>query len=178
MTGEANNNQPGGHGSTDPGASALLGAKLPDIDTATVRAEGHAERQALLSDVKFREAFARGDPDAVTKMRSALAKVQRYDFAGNALPEDQQKAREFAEREGLIDAMKRVADINDDVANMIRNQTPVSAAERKLAEQEMARLKADREFCKKYFDGSRAERTRMTLLNVILSAPVAAEAGK
>ena len=36
MAGEPNN-QPGGPGSTDdPGASALLGAQLPDIDTAVV----------------------------------------------------------------------------------------------------------------------------------------------
>jgi hypothetical protein len=76
--------------------------------------------------------------------------------------------------EQIVSRLRNTADIDDDVADMIRNNTPVSADERLMAEQERGRLMADPVFVKAWLSGRRAERTRVALVDVILARPVIA----
>jgi hypothetical protein len=75
-------------------------------------------------------------------------------------------------REQVIDHLRTAADIPDPVADMIRQDTPVSAQERHLAEQERGRLLADPEFVKAWLGGRREARTHMALVDVILAGQV------
>jgi hypothetical protein len=76
--------------------------------------------------------------------------------------------------EQIVSRLRTTADIDDDVADMIRKNTPVSADERLMAEQERGRLMADPVFVKAWLSGRRAERTRVALVDVILARPVIA----
>jgi hypothetical protein len=76
--------------------------------------------------------------------------------------------------EQMVSRLRTTADIDDDVADMIRRNTPVSADERLMAEQERGRLMADPAFVKAWLSGRRAERTRVALVDVILARPVIA----
>lgn len=157
------------------GASALLGNDTPSpaSEAQISRAEAYAKRDALMRDPVWREAYMKNDPEKVRQMKEVLAGATRFDLnnMGETIA-----ARETVEREQIINSFRRVADIPDAVAEQIRQQTPITRAELKLAEQERAKLMADREFVKRLLSGERAARTRMALVNILLGSPVAVEA--
>jgi hypothetical protein len=123
----------------------------------------HREIMSAENMADWRAAFAKGD---IAK-RDELAALHR--IIEGATPQASEAA---LQREKFIDHLRSTADIPDEVADMIRHDTPVSAHERRMAEQERGRLMADPEFVKRWLAGHRAERRTMALVDVILARPV------
>jgi hypothetical protein len=77
---------------------------------------------------------------------------------------------------GAIDhglaSLRRVADIPDDVAQQMRERKPISVAERQMAAQERRRLMADPQWVKTWLSGNRAARSRLAIVDFLLSLPV------
>jgi hypothetical protein len=88
------------------------------------------------------------------------------------------EARAKVEAENTVDAFRRVADIPDGVADMIRNQSPVSREEKRLAALRWNNLSADQDWVARLFRGDRAARTEKVLLDLIAAAPLAPEKDK
>lgn len=151
--------------SPQPGAA-------PEIPIANMTAEqALARHREIMSDpnkAEWRDAFAKGD----AAKRDELAQLHR--IIEGATPENLQAtadARVALERERVIDHLRNTADIPEPVADMIRKDTPVSAHERRMAEQEKGRLLADPDFVKGWLAGKRDARSRMALVDVILARP-------
>jgi hypothetical protein len=136
------------------------------------REQALARHQQIMADPTmedWRAAFAKGDIAKREEFAALHRVIEKLD------PEDlpaTQEARAKLEREKVVDHLRSTADIPDPVADMIRNDTPVSAQERRLAEQERGKLMTDPDFVKQWLSGQRAARTRMTLVDVILARPV------
>jgi hypothetical protein len=75
--------------------------------------------------------------------------------------------------ESAITALRQATDIDDDVAAIARDGTPLSAAEKQMAVDEKHRLFADSDFVRNWLSGNRAARTRVALIDIIAAAPVA-----
>lgn len=160
---------------TEVAASAIVSPQPGAGDTpiANMNAEqALARHREIMSDpnkAEWREAFAKGD----LAKRDELAQLHR--IIEGTTPENLQataEARVVLERERVVDHLRNTADIPEPVADMIRKDTPVSAHERRMAEQERGRLMADPDFVKGWLSGKRDARTRMALVDVILARPV------
>jgi hypothetical protein len=129
----------------------------------------------------FKERYDRGDAAA----RSEVAAVTKGLTGGIRIVAGNMDARPLGERvleatqdeamllrEQSIDYLRSRADLSDEVAEMIRQDTPVEPHERRRAEQERSKLFADQDFIKMYLAGNREAVTRLTLVNVILARPV------
>jgi hypothetical protein len=162
------------------GASALF-SPIPGSapEGELTAAQAFARRSELVNDAEFKTKLDRGDPAA----RGEIEKISRG-LAGDLLlgsninpaqfgpkAAEQHAAAGALAREKMIDGLRMTAAIDEGVADMIRNSTPVSKNERRMAQQEMSRLKADPDFVKAYLAGNRDARTRMTLCNIILTQP-------
>jgi hypothetical protein len=158
----------------EPGASALLPA-APATEAQLTREAAYAKRGELLKDPQFRERYLKGGAEEQRQMREVISGMTRFDLEN---VNDAAVARQAAERELAIDGLRRTADISDEVAQQIRDQSPVSRDEFKKAEQEKKRLMSDKEFVTKWLAGDRAARTRMALVSVILGSRIADEAAK
>jgi hypothetical protein len=153
-------------------------------DAMMTPAEAWARRSQMSRDPAFLDRLRRGDVAA----RDELSKIERGVAGGMSFHGSPDvlkglgpdvvaagEARARVEIENGIDAVRRVADIGNDVAEMVRNQTSVSAEEKRLASLRWDTLRADDEFVTRLFRGDRAARTQKTLIDIILAAPLAAE---
>jgi hypothetical protein len=159
-----------------PGASSLMdGTPPPATDAQLTREAAYTRRGELMADPKWRESYLKGDPEKQKQMREIISGMTKFDLenVGEAIT-----ARQAAEREMTIDSLRRTSDISDEVAQQIRDQSPVSWNEFKKAEQEKKRLMGDVEFVKQWLAGNRAARTRMALVSVILGSRITDEATK
>jgi hypothetical protein len=168
-----------------PGPSDLLNNNggTPPADAGMTAGQAFERLAELRRDVRFQEDLARGTPEARAKVEElARAVTNGSAIAGKGVDPASlgpgaaaaAAARDKLAIESTIDSMRNVVDISDDVANMIRNNTPVSAQEQKMAAQERSRLMNDPDFVKAYLGGNRAARQRMVLIDIITSRPTAA----
>jgi hypothetical protein len=157
-------------------SSAILDAPAPD----TTPAWGWSRLGELRQSPDFMDRAAKGDQDALNE----LAKVQKAIMNGvSVIPGAGVNAgtdaavaaieRDKLAKEVVIDGLRRVADIPDAVADMIRNNTPVSREEKQRAAQEWDRLRSDVDWQRRYLSGDRDCRTQARLLDIIRAAPFA-----
>jgi hypothetical protein len=81
-------------------------------------------------------------------------------------------SREQVMREAQVSTLKKIADLPDKVWDDVRLGTAVYPHEREKAEQTRKQLMADRPFLARYLQGDREAVSKMTLVNLILAAPV------
>jgi hypothetical protein len=132
------------------------------------------QAQARLTQLKsdpdqasWREKFAKGDIAA----RDEFAKLHEAMYRPNGDKPPAETAHEAAQREQFIDGL-RVYDVPQEVLQMVRDNTPVSAEERQLAEQRLHQWKSDKAWLTRWFSGDRQTAREFKILNVILGRPV------
>jgi hypothetical protein len=171
------------------GASSLLGdthqpgvANTGTGEPAFSVADAWGRRAELMRDPDFKARLDRAEPAA----RGEMARVVEGITAGVTIipgrgvdpakfgPQVAEAAqqRQALECERTLDALRRDADIPENVADMIRTGASVTRQERHLAEMEKQRLFKDSAWVQKYMAGDCAARSRMALVNVILSRAV------
>lgn len=142
-----------------PAANAAPFALTPE--TAAARLE------AIKADPAWVAAFSKGD----VKAAAEYAELWRVIYS-TADQQTQATAQAREERAQLVNQYRSVAEINDDVAIQIINNTPVSEHERQLVSQEWERLKSDSTWVKAWLSGGRKERTQKTLIDIVMARPV------
>jgi hypothetical protein len=164
------------------GASDLLSPLPPGAPPPMGRREAIDRLEALRRDPSFAARLERRDTDAVQESARLSQAISHIGLtAGNTVDPaaiskelvEATSAREMLDRENVVTAMRRQADIPDDVAAIIRNRTPITRAEKEMADGEKRRLFADAEWVKQYMSGNRAARSRMAIINIIAAAPTA-----
>jgi hypothetical protein len=149
-----------------PGASAILDPAPPPELT---REQATARLEQVKQDPEWLTAFARGEKGQLDEHAKLIGSITKLDLENMAATET---ARAALERQQVVDHLRKTADIPDGVARMVVENSSVTAAERQLAEQERSRLMADQAWVKEWLSGSRAARTRLALVDVILARPV------
>jgi hypothetical protein len=160
------------------GASALLGdapavdpslplgtPELPQI--SRIRSDAMARILAAKADPVFQERLLRGDA-------AALADVQRWQKIINSPTQTIVGGVDPGQVQQRLDSWNKFADLTPEVTEQLRNGTPVTPAEYKMAQQTKARLMSDKAWCARYLDGGRLERQQMSLVSIILSSQIAA----
>ncbi len=151
------------------GASALLNSSASEQPEPS-RADAFARRVELGHSEEFRARLEKGEPAAVEEVRRLNSGITKFDVANIG---EAAEAREMLDREQRVERWRAHADIPDAIAEQIRQNTPVSRAEYRMAEQEKKRMLADADFRKEYFSGNRAARLRMALVSIILGSKIA-----
>jgi hypothetical protein len=159
------------------GATALMpDTPLPATDTPLgtpelpalnrVRSDAMASILAAKADPAFQERLLRGD-------KAALADVQRWQKIINSPTQTIVGGVDPGQVQQRLDTWAAFADLTPEVTEQLRNGTPVTSAEYKLAVQTKARLVSDKAWCARYLDGGRVERQQMSLVSIILSSQIA-----
>jgi hypothetical protein len=121
----------------------------------------------IKADPEWRAAFVKGDIKATTEH----AELFRIIYSGADQP-TQEAARAKEERTQLVNHYRSFAEINDDVAKMVIEDSSVSADERQRVEQEWQRLKSDPAWVRAWLSGDRQARTQKTLIDIVMARPV------
>jgi hypothetical protein len=160
-----------------PAASTILNPGPPIPIENMTPAQAMARHQQIMSDpdmTEWRESWRNGDLAKRDEFAQLHAVMSRPDPDKPAVANvSAAAAAEIAlHREQVIDHLRSTADIPEPVADMIRKDMPVTAHERRMAEQERGRMLADPDFVKSWLSGKRDARSRMALVDVILARPV------
>jgi hypothetical protein len=127
-----------------------------------------------LANPEFRDRYLKNDQVAAAEMRSlheALFPAPSVQSAEEV--SKQMDAREVAFTDQRIAGLLKIADLSPAMQDEIRRQQPIAADEQKFAREEIARLKRDKGFTRKLFDGDREANTAWTRLHQIVSLPTA-----
>lgn len=152
-----------------PGVSELLsGATPPAEPVSPSREQAFARLDAMQRSPAFAELLIRNDPAA----RAELKAVRDVVNTPTGLRMFERPDSIETGRESVVNTWSNFADLPPEVLQQVRERRPVSADEFKLAQAERKRLMADREFVKKYFDGDRDARRRMSLVSIILGSEI------
>jgi hypothetical protein len=154
-----------------PGASALLtdtSSTLPPSATTppAERETAFARLQELRRDPDFRAALIRGEADAVQK----LHELRRSVSAPTALVINGQLTE--GQVASALDRLQESGALSAAEVEQVRERTPVSAEEYKLAAQELARLKRDSEWVAKLHAGDQEARARWDRLHIIITSRI------
>jgi hypothetical protein len=153
-------------------ASAIVNPPPGPAPADMTREQALARHQQIMSDPAmddWRAEFVKGDTTKREELAALHRRIEQLDpenLAGT------QAARVALEREKFVDHVRNTADIPEPVADMIRNDTPVSAREHRMAEQERGRLLADPKFRTAWLAGERDAKTRLALVDAVLARPV------
>jgi hypothetical protein len=142
-----------------------------------------ARRSELARDAAFQDRLRKGDGaarDELTKVAKGISSGMTFiGGPGVSLESLGQQAVEAAaakqafEREQNIDAIRKVADISDEVAQQVRERRPVTRAEKDRAAQRWNLLKKDQAWVTRLMSGDRAANTEKVLLDIIKASPLA-----
>jgi hypothetical protein len=172
-----------------PGASALLpsgeiptatmldGSVVPlpaargDMPAISVlRSDAMAEISRLKADSQFRQLLLAGNAEALAKVQQLerITKTPTGTIYGN-----QQTPAEVDQHQS---AWRDFADLGvmfgPGVEQQFRDGGPITESEHRQARENLATVKSDKEFVKRYFDGGRRERATMELLHRMIASPV------
>lgn len=154
-----------------PGATAIINPPPPtDAEAAAARMEQLKDDAAFQERVKNLDATAFAEHEKLWRQAHGLpAEKQPAVNTGDVFAEA--NARVLRETETRAD-MLRADGLNDEQSYQILNGRPIPLAERRYHEQELARLKQDKAWVQKYFDGDREARRQMRMLTAALTLPV------
>jgi hypothetical protein len=155
------------------------------LPAPTTIAAAFAERERLLSDPEWKAAFERGDPEKRVQMNRVLSAGALLGVGETVNPADldpklaerltaERAAQVAGFRESQIDDLRMRAAISEEVAQQVREGRPVTAAEKRWANEERDRLFADDEWVKRWRSGGRQERSELALLQIVRSAALKA----
>jgi hypothetical protein len=163
-----------------PTASDILAAP-----SAAVPLTPEAARQAIESRKSDKEFYKRlSSPDAQVKATALEEWGKLHEAAFPAppqltpenikdLPAHHQAIRAAQMMEQGIAAVRQMGVTDPKALDEIRRQQPVAAAEQEFAREEIARLKRDKVWVRKYLDGDREASAAFTRLHQIISLPTA-----
>jgi hypothetical protein len=120
-----------------------------------------------LVDSAFQQLLLKGDPHALAK----VAQINRVVNTPTSVTVNGEPTS--AEAAARLETWQNFASLDQGVIDQIRTGGSVTQAEYKLAQQEKARLFADKEWVKRYFDGGVRERQQMSLISIITSSHIA-----
>jgi hypothetical protein len=92
------------------------------------------------------------------------------------LPANHELRRQAERMNSGLAALLQQADLSPQMQEEIRRQQPIAAAEQQAARDEIARLKRDKAWVRRYLDGDREANTRFTRLHQVISLPTAVSA--
>jgi hypothetical protein len=152
------------------GASALMSGEAAPEPMSVSREKAYSRLGDMQRSATFQELLARNDPAALEELRSVRSTINtptslRIGEIADQTPEG---------RENMVNTWANFCDLPPEVLQQVREQRPVSAAEFRLAQAERRRLMQDSEFVRQYLSGSRAARSRMALISIILGSQIAA----
>ena len=172
--------------SPTPVAPAAPAATTTDLFAAPLTPEAaRLQIESLKLDSTFyRDGLNNPDPKI-----AAAAKARWSELHKTAFPpppqvtidnvndaHENQHARRLAERMELGIAALRQMGITDPKAlDEVRRQQPVAAAEQEIAREEIAQLKADKAWVRRYLDGDREAKALFTRLHQVISLPTSRE---
>jgi hypothetical protein len=154
-----------------PGASAIINPPAP------TDAQAAADRMAQLKDdTAFQERVAARDPEAFAEH------TKLWRIAHGMTPEPQPavnnddvfkeaNARVARETEARADLLRQDG-LPDESVYQILNGRPIPLAERQWHQQELARLKRDKAWVQRYFEGDREARQQMRTHSAAMTLPV------
>jgi hypothetical protein len=138
--------------------------ELPALNR--LRSDAMAKIAALKIDSAFQERLLRGG-------MAELAEVQRLQKIVNSPTQTIVGGVDPGQVQQRLDSWNKFADLTPEVTEQLRNGTPVTPAEYKMAQQTKARLMSDKAWCARYLDGGMRERQQMSLVSIILSSQIA-----
>lgn len=139
---------------TLPAASAA-----PTRESQLTAKEAAGEKSQLLADPAFRDRVLANNTDARDQLRALNQTIVT-------------KGGVSEQTESHIAQLQIDADLPNEVVAQLRENHPVSAAERVTAQRSRDALMKDQAWVQKFYSGDRAAKREMTLLNIVLSAPV------
>jgi hypothetical protein len=89
------------------------------------------------------------------------------------LPANHELRRQAERMNSGLAALLQQADLTPQMQEEIRRQQPIAAGEQQAARDEIARLKRDKAWVRRYLDGDREANTRFTRLHQVISLPTA-----
>jgi hypothetical protein len=128
------------------------------------RAEAYARIGVLQRDPAFQARLIRGESEAVQEwaaLKVTMAQPTSLVVNGQLTEGHLANARDRLQESGALSA-----------AELQQVGQPVSAEEMKLAAHELTRLKRDKDFVRKLFDGDRQCRGQWDRLHIIISSPL------
>jgi hypothetical protein len=148
-------------------------------------ADAWSERARLLADPEWKAAFEKGDPAKRVEMNRVMSSGTFWSLGETVNPNDfppkiaeqiqaQRVEQSKALRETQVDDLRLRAAIPPEVEQMVREGQPVTAEEKRRANEERDRLFADSEWTKKLRAGDSDAKSRLALLQIIRSAPLRA----
>jgi sulfur carrier protein ThiS len=155
-----------------PGATSIFNPPAPtDAQAAADRIEALHQDAAFMERVKNFDASAFEEHTRLWRIQHGLPAEPQ---PPQALPDvfQQQNERVLRETETRADLL-RAEGFEPEGIYEVLNGRPIPLAERQWHEQELARLKRDKAWVQKYFDGDRDARFQMRRHTAALTLPVA-----
>jgi hypothetical protein len=169
--------------SVAPGPAAPTPATATDILAAPLTPEAaRLQIDTLKGDKEF---YARLNSDKPEIKAAALEAWRKLHIAAYPPPPQvtlenvkdihgNQEVMRRSERMESGLAVLRAMGVTDPASlDEVRKQVPVAAAEQQFAREEIARLKSDRAWVRRYLDGDREARAIFTRLHQVISLPTA-----
>jgi hypothetical protein len=166
---------------TTPSVSDLLnnGGTPPDGMTAE---QGRARLVELRRSQSFLDQYRRGDPQAVQQMDQVAKALIKGDsvVAGRGVDPaklghaaaDAAQVRTGLQWDQVMDSMRTSSDFPEDLEAALRAQQPLTAQQRRWAEQQKAQAMNDKGFLRRLEDGDRKAKMDWNIINSWLSLPV------
>jgi hypothetical protein len=151
------------------GATALMGdGSTPTTATPDHRAQAYAKLGELGRDPDFQRRVIAGDAAARKELADLkLTVAQPTGLVVRGKLTDGQLAM-------ATDALQESGALTD--AEIQQIGQPISKEESKLAHQELSRLKRDKGFITKLYDGDREARARWDRLHILITSPIKLDA--
>jgi len=124
-----------------------------------------ARRTAMLADPEWREKYLKGDVAARTEFTEVHKRIAAAVDVGGVQARQEQE-------DHLAAHLQEHAFVAPEIIQQIRERRAVSQEEYRMARAAKARIMSDKAAVRKYLDGDAELRSRMVLINVILSSQV------
>jgi hypothetical protein len=125
--------------------------------------EAESRKQAMLASAEFRDKLLAGDITSKQEWDNVIQALAYGKVPEPAAPDSP---------DGLIEWVRNVADVSEDVIEEIRTGRPVTSHERRLAVQRKESRLSDPVFRDAYLNGDPSAKREILLLSVILASPV------
>jgi hypothetical protein len=144
----------------------MIGASELDPSSnsgAMTQAQAYEKREALMRDDEWRSKYLAGDKAAYAEMQQVCRAI--------AGPVAWTKP-DSVTREQLDATWSRYAQFSLDEEREFTEAKPIALTERQRLENQLARMKGDKEFARRLFEGSQEAKREWALVNRRLALPV------
>jgi hypothetical protein len=125
--------------------------------------QAHERRDELMRDDAWRSKYLAGDKEAYAEMQNICRAIAGPVAVGKP---------DSVTREQIDATWRRYAEFSPQEEQEFQQAKPISLAERQRLENQLARMKGDREFTRRLFEGSQEAKRDWALVNRRLALPV------